>query len=120
MRKFGIKPSRDDPGQILQCGRIYKDAEIQTKRRLWRPAPDLQCGRIYKDAEIDMIFSEARANRDLQCGRIYKDAEIAGDARRVAEFWMPFNVAASIKMRKSVPMRRMPSRVRVPSMWPHL
>ena len=63
---------------------------------------ELQCGRIYKDAEISPL---ARgfiiAGLVLQCGRIYKDAEISASAS--AHSLGPsfrFNVAASIKMRK--------------------
>ena len=36
----------------LQCGRIYKDAEILVRRAKTVLTPRLQCGRIYKDAEI--------------------------------------------------------------------
>ena len=37
----------------------------------------LQCGRIYKDAEIGQYaVVELAEYTDLQCGRIYKDAEI--------------------------------------------
>ena len=36
----------------LQCGRIYKDAEIEDRGFLIELASSLQCGRIYKDAEI--------------------------------------------------------------------
>ena len=38
----------------------------------------------------------------LQCGRIYKDAEIGALFVYCAALWCSFNVAASIKMRKSV------------------
>ena len=38
---------------------------------------DLQCGRIYKDAEMKLANAAAsKAVVFLQCGRIYKDAEI--------------------------------------------
>ena len=53
MRKFIGARLNGPRNNALQCGRIYKDAEI--KRRM---APlegrliKLQCGRIYKDAEI--------------------------------------------------------------------
>ena len=36
----------------------------------------LQCGRIYKDAEIYNALKKAASFGALQCGRIYKDAEI--------------------------------------------
>ena len=62
---------------MLQCGRIYKDAEIQDGARLVAKLAELQCGRIYKDAEIKLqADAEKRCNDLLQCGRIYKDAEI--------------------------------------------
>ena len=86
----------------LQCGRIYKDAEIHAKARLIALCGgQLQCGRIYKDAEIPWravgcarllsCFNVAasikmrkcyqagengKPDKELQCGRIYKDAEI--------------------------------------------
>ena len=62
----------------LQCGRIYKDAEIcsRAKKRNTSSAT-LQCGRIYKDAEIDANdATDTKPRIYLQCGRIYKDAEI--------------------------------------------
>ena len=66
---------------------------LQTKR--------LQCGRIYKDAEIWSVAAyNAGGTNLLQCGRIYKDAEIAPLLRAGAESKARFNVAASIKMRK--------------------
>ena len=37
---------------MLQCGRIYKDAEIWTCAKPHQARALLQCGRIYKDAEI--------------------------------------------------------------------
>ena len=75
---------KSDPSNVnkpvlvsLQCGRIYKDAEI---RRKVAEANDwnrlLQCGRIYKDAEIADYCVEIISRLTLQCGRIYKDAEI--------------------------------------------
>ena len=86
----------------LQCGRIYKDAEIRLflfiksgaigpfnvaasiKMRkfttVYAIAPKrafLQCGRIYKDAEIRIMPYDGQSIPEyLQCGRIYKDAEI--------------------------------------------
>ena len=92
----------DVVGFRLQCGRIYKDAEIYRRDEgRWIVALELQCGRIYKDAEIHRRapewpakqcsfnvaasikmrkFLEARREgprmTELQCGRIYKDAEI--------------------------------------------
>ena len=41
----------------LQCGRIYKDAEIRWEAsRMWVGGIQLQCGRIYKDAEIYVLI----------------------------------------------------------------
>ena len=64
----------------LQCGRIYKDAEISPLARGFIIAGlVLQCGRIYKDAEITYRSGGGGPDaRKLQCGRIYKDAEISG------------------------------------------
>ena len=62
----------------------------------------LQCGRIYKDAEIPKIwFCNLMVSYHLQCGRIYKDAEIVKGHPAPTMNFPPFNVAASIKMRKS-------------------
>ena len=63
---------------ILQCGRIYKDAEIiAISRHIVKAVHDsLQCGRIYKDAEMPKRKPKRKAQNILQCGRIYKDAEI--------------------------------------------
>ena len=53
MRKFTELLKVLNRLESLQCGRIYKDAEIQARKSgasgggAW-----LQCGRIYKDAEI--------------------------------------------------------------------
>ena len=61
----------------LQCGRIYKDAEITNADACQVPPDMLQCGRIYKDAEIvRLLFPKMWSPNELQCGRIYKDAEI--------------------------------------------
>ena len=63
---------------ILQCGRIYKDAEMRERHvPMDGGSVSLQCGRIYKDAEIGVCtFRNRGAQIILQCGRIYKDAEI--------------------------------------------
>ena len=62
----------------------------------------LQCGRIYKDAEILRRTGRVKSrNSRLQCGRIYKDAEMFGAADLLFLTAWTFNVAASIKMRKS-------------------
>ena len=42
-----------------------------------RGGSQLQCGRIYKDAEIAKLLADAENIDMLQCGRIYKDAEIS-------------------------------------------
>ena len=67
------------------------------KRRNW-----LQCGRIYKDAEMTGTSTGRSSSLRLQCGRIYKDAEIS-TCSHVPHLSSVkgFNVAASIKMRKS-------------------
>ena len=45
------------PLEILQCGRIYKDAEIFLNLDEFADVHDiLQCGRIYKDAEIYVLI----------------------------------------------------------------
>ena len=80
----------------LQCGRIYKDAEIDETNDSAEARVLLQCGRIYKDAEIRWAGRENEgAHRDLQCGRIYKDAEM--------------------RQWRAMQMGR-----KRPSMWPHL
>ena len=62
----------------------------------------LQCGRIYKDAEIgDGRVCTSTKLDQLQCGRIYKDAEILQVCVCLFNIPLSFNVAASIKMRKS-------------------
>ena len=102
MRKFVAATKNRDRAGLLQCGRIYKDAEIALRRALMRSllacfnvaasikmrkcalwvlrcvklSASLQCGRIYKDAEIRRFIDSALCLIVLQCGRIYKDAEI--------------------------------------------
>ena len=126
MRKCVAHPARELAHKPLQCGRIYKDAEIRLAR--WRDQAThagLQCGRIYKDAEITghrirpvrprppsmwphLYRCGNRSSRQsapgsfkfLQCGRIYKDAEIRTKNARAFSRTSTFNVAASIKMRK--------------------
>ena len=61
---------------LLQCGRIYKDAEIITEKTGRACESALQCGRIYKDAEMTKQTTHSSSSTTLQCGRIYKDAEI--------------------------------------------
>ena len=76
---------------------MRKLVHIQTCRA---PHHGLQCGRIYKDAEIaDLNVTEAKRIL-LQCGRIYKDAEMHDGGFGFTETGYSFNVAASIKMRK--------------------
>ena len=89
----------------LQCGRIYKDAEIwQGSGANYDFSDMLQCGRIYKDAEIGQNVSGLDYTHIcvLQCGRIYKDAEIRRVATLAEAEALSFNVAASIKMRKFI------------------
>ena len=66
----------------------------------------LQCGRIYKDAEIGCLLDFRLTKVKLQCGRIYKDAEMRRAATKAHMHLLGFNVAASIKMRKSRDGRR--------------
>ena len=61
----------------LQCGRIYKDAEIVKGH----PAPTMHFPPFNVAASIKMrkLFNRyyiGGITRGLQCGRIYKDAEI--------------------------------------------
>ena len=57
----------------------------------------LQCGRIYIDAEIARRSAIARWHCDrLQCGRIYIDAEMIEALKTSACKVYGFNVAASI------------------------
>ena len=56
----------------------------------------------------------------LQCGRIYKDAEITVRTARGMACAASFNVAASIKMRKSDDESQADRGIQPPSMWPHL
>ena len=54
MRKFYLRCQVFFNFFLLQCGRIYKDAEIRNGDEDEAPNPtQLQCGRIYKDAEIN-------------------------------------------------------------------
>ena len=80
----------------------------------------LQCGRIYKDAEICRARPRPRRFARLQCGRIYKDAEICGTGVPSDNLRTTFNVAASIKMRKCGALLDATGTLCVPSMWPHL
>ena len=84
----------------LQCGRIYKDAEIFSAACFGLTEQMLQCGRIYKDAEIGWKAHRASGLQMLQCGRIYKDAEMVDFSFLFHLSFPRFNVAASIKMRK--------------------
>ena len=80
MRKFDGR-NRPRRGRChLQCGRIYKDAEMSHAKISCAPWKSLQCGRIYKDAEIGYTGGSEGAFFFLQCGRIYKDAEIGWTA----------------------------------------
>ena len=77
MRKCASPRSSKYICDHLQCGRIYKDAEIRLEQMDHNGQSILQCGRIYKDAEIGPhSASRFSSKADLQCGRIYKDAEI--------------------------------------------
>ena len=76
MRKSANKRLKRQGIDLLQCGRIYKDAEIMTESDADVRDLTLQCGRIYKDAEITILATVTNISASLQCGRIYKDAEI--------------------------------------------
>ena len=145
MRKSASSKDKDPRVANLQCGRIYKDAEIFLRRtvRLGKKA-HLQCGRIYKDAEIRgvAVHHTARAAAfnvaasikmrkcckglayggelvHLQCGRIYKDAEIriAGNPKRLC---------GSLQCGRIYKDAEIEFRAKTfcvflkPSMWPHL
>ena len=63
MRKCSGAFRRGVPVELLQCGRIYKDAEIGYLVRHGVPGiAYLQCGRIYKDAEIRLFGGEEKKN----------------------------------------------------------
>ena len=88
--------------RALQCGRIYKDAEMQGRQGegVARP-PGFNVAASIKMRKC--LLSGRPQNVGgllLQCGRIYKDAEIFFVAPRKGEAKIRFNVAASIKMRK--------------------
>ena len=106
---------------FLQCGRIYKDAEILEGviEAVWVAIP-LQCGRIYKDAEIKGPQGYSARPWILQCGRIYKDAEMRRMEAPGHKPTATFNVAASIKMRKLNSSCLLGRLECFPSMWPHL
>ena len=77
MRKSRLINDEQRVCRVLQCGRIYKDAEILRRHTRKGGKSHLQCGRIYKDAEIlNPLALMLCASASLQCGRIYKDAEI--------------------------------------------
>ena len=77
MRKCNTGRSSFRRDTSLQCGRIYKDAEIVSLDISPVNKDNLQCGRIYKDAEIAWAKDRTAFVADyLQCGRIYKDAEM--------------------------------------------
>ena len=77
MRKFTELLKVLNRLESLQCGRIYKDAEIRDGEVITGGhVIELQCGRIYKDAEIGESLNARPLCVELQCGRIYKDAEM--------------------------------------------
>ena len=111
---------------LLQCGRIYKDAEILLlpPRRLSdlcgfnvaasiKMRKSILCAQYAAQkrpsfnvaASIKMRKSFVGLINEtpleiLQCGRIYKDAEMRLSTLACTATETPFNVAASIKMRK--------------------
>ena len=106
---------------LLQCGRIYKDAEIGASvgDEKWK-ATRLQCGRIYKDAEIGTLPSFAGCLIvSFNVAASIKMRKLKPVAGRTA-IRSCFNVAASIKMRKSNRGRDVGVLSGWASMWPHL
>ena len=81
---------------VLQCGRIYKDAEIvyEPSASVYEPSGFNVAASIKMRKSIVLKKGDLSAEM-LQCGRIYKDAEI-----------------------KYPP--KYPQRGRSASMWPHL
>ena len=102
MRKCDTRAWGAPTNKCLQCGRIYKDAEINCSGCRSARNVNLQCGRIYKDAEISSSAFAYSVRSILQCGRIYKDAEIRMRELHHGSNTTSFNVAASIKMRKYI------------------
>ena len=121
MRKWLHPHPRSTRIVSLQCGRIYKDAEIRQKaQNTTCRIPTLQCGRIYKDAEMSLCpIALCCAWGDLQCGRIYKDAEMqylpkmySGDL-----FLQCGRIYKDAEISTDVIRDRLNC---IPSMWPHL
>ena len=125
MRKSPSLFRRLPRSQNLQCGRIYKDAEIAD--RVQRGIERLCSFNVAASIKMrkytgrGMLAGIARpfnvaasikmrkfrrrrgknsAHNSLQCGRIYKDAEIRQREKLTYSCSASFNVAASIKMRK--------------------
>ena len=82
--------------------------------------PILQCGRIYKDAEIRNRFSLAIEAAAFNVAASIKMRKLCAVPQSRAGIAIAFNVAASIKMRKSPGYRRGVRHYVRPSMWPHL
>ena len=97
--------------------KMRKSAHIRVRRTTKK---ELQCGRIYKDAEISWAAADEAAPHQLQCGRIYKDAEIENGRSSRCDACNSFNVAASIKMRKYDECEQSEIEEIEASMWPHL
>ena len=96
MRKRNCRPQ-----YLLQCGRIYKDAEITRLRGTYsNPLLGFNVAASIKMRKFSDRRRKADFRSKLQCGRIYKDAEIKDAQARLDEIDNSFNVAASIKMRK--------------------
>ena len=88
-------------GLLLQCGRIYKDAEIYERYDLNVRFASLQCGRIYKDAEIRGIsYGKEKIRPRFNVAASIKMRKFSDVAHVVVFEALGFNVAASIKMRK--------------------
>ena len=102
MRKFHFRPIRPRSRPcVLQCGRIYKDAEIEfCYYGNDGSILSFNVAASIKMRKFDASVTLPQLSFPLQCGRIYKDAEIAAAFGAAAFSSNCFNVAASIKMRK--------------------
>ena len=101
MRKCHLRAKR--PQNAIDSFNVAASIKMRksySRRRKPCGLSPLQCGRIYKDAEIPWRALARSARNGLQCGRIYKDAEIVWRNVFRTKLLACFNVAASIKMRK--------------------
>ena len=102
MRKSIQSGAPTRPCHCLQCGRIYKDAEIPNRpRNGFCAACTFNVAASIKMRKYGLAATHALDRLSLlQCGRIYKDAEMRASSASVKALFAAFNVAASIKMRK--------------------